>query len=277
MNSLIGTSPVFVLCCARSGSTLLRCILNSHPDYCCPPELHLAFLSQQLYRTYYITLKENDIRNETQSHELACKNTFRDIDRMMTTYAQEMGKSVWCEKSVSTIDMIDATSSIFPKASYICLYRNCLDMVASAMEILQQPAIGANFGFESFLRSRPENQVEALIEYWNTKIGAMLLFEQNYPGKFVRIKYESMTQDTAETLNNVFSFLGSTWNEGMLEEVFSSHQMPFAGDHKFRDTNMIHNYSVGTGNNVDTDDVSSDCMEKMNKLLAKLEYETVST
>src|SRR3981081_2243878 len=33
--------PVFVLCAGRSGSTLLRLLLDAHPDLACPPETKL--------------------------------------------------------------------------------------------------------------------------------------------------------------------------------------------------------------------------------------------
>jgi hypothetical protein len=41
-------SPVFVLCSIRSGSTLLRCLLNSHPLVHAPHELHLVDLAVHL-------------------------------------------------------------------------------------------------------------------------------------------------------------------------------------------------------------------------------------
>jgi Sulfotransferase family len=34
-------APVFVLCMGRSGSTLLRFLLDAHPDLACPPETSL--------------------------------------------------------------------------------------------------------------------------------------------------------------------------------------------------------------------------------------------
>ncbi len=40
--------PVFVLCCGRSGSTLLRFLLDAHPDLACPPETNMAALCAQL-------------------------------------------------------------------------------------------------------------------------------------------------------------------------------------------------------------------------------------
>src|SRR5215469_2353777 len=35
------SDPVFVLCPGRSGSTLLRVLLDAHPDLACPPETKL--------------------------------------------------------------------------------------------------------------------------------------------------------------------------------------------------------------------------------------------
>ena len=36
--------PIFIVCNARSGSTLLRCLLDCHPDIACPGETRLAQL-----------------------------------------------------------------------------------------------------------------------------------------------------------------------------------------------------------------------------------------
>ncbi len=43
-----GDDPVFVLCAGRSGSTLLRFLLDAHPDLACPPETRLPWLARQL-------------------------------------------------------------------------------------------------------------------------------------------------------------------------------------------------------------------------------------
>ena len=42
------TAPVFVLCGARSGSTLLRFVLDAHPELTCPPETNLPSLCAQV-------------------------------------------------------------------------------------------------------------------------------------------------------------------------------------------------------------------------------------
>jgi hypothetical protein len=40
--------PVFVLCGGRSGSTLLRFLLDAHPELACPPETNLPGMAAQL-------------------------------------------------------------------------------------------------------------------------------------------------------------------------------------------------------------------------------------
>jgi hypothetical protein len=40
--------PVFVLCNGRSGSTLLRFLLDAHPEFACPPETNMPGLCTQL-------------------------------------------------------------------------------------------------------------------------------------------------------------------------------------------------------------------------------------
>ena len=40
--------PVFVLCHGRSGSTLLRFLLDAHPQLACPPETNLPAMAAQL-------------------------------------------------------------------------------------------------------------------------------------------------------------------------------------------------------------------------------------
>ena len=40
--------PIFIVCNARSGSTLLRYLLDVHPDIACPSETAIAAISNQL-------------------------------------------------------------------------------------------------------------------------------------------------------------------------------------------------------------------------------------
>src|ERR1700722_838384 len=45
-------APAFILTTSRSGSTLLRFIIDSHPDFVCPPETNLAGACAHLARAW---------------------------------------------------------------------------------------------------------------------------------------------------------------------------------------------------------------------------------
>ena len=39
--------PIFIIGCPRSGTTLLRVILDSHPNICCGPETHIVKIMKE--------------------------------------------------------------------------------------------------------------------------------------------------------------------------------------------------------------------------------------
>ena len=51
-------APIFILAHARTGSTMLRYVLDSHPDVCCPAEIETAKLRHALYRVIEFTFGE---------------------------------------------------------------------------------------------------------------------------------------------------------------------------------------------------------------------------
>ena len=60
-----GSRPIFVLCYARSGSTLMRYVLDTHPQIVCPPELHLLLAAKQLAWVFEHTAAVPDANEQT--------------------------------------------------------------------------------------------------------------------------------------------------------------------------------------------------------------------
>ena len=54
MSHRVCRDPVFILTASRSGSTLLRFILDTHPDFACPPETMITAACVSLLRSWDI-------------------------------------------------------------------------------------------------------------------------------------------------------------------------------------------------------------------------------
>ena len=265
-------NPVFIVCSARSGSTLLRYILDSHPILCCPPELHLVSLIDRLKEIYGVTWGTTEDRNiRQQSIDAQIAN---DVNAIMGKYATLQGKTRWCEKSIHSIDRMDLLTSVFPNAQYICLYRNCCDQVASGIQCLNSdPSLtGRSYGFAPFIARNDSHLMNGLLDYWQEKSSAILRFETNYSAQCIRIHYEELVQNTRLTLKRALAFLGAEWTEDLLTTIFRMDHQQGRGDHKILLANRIHTESVGTGASLDLLRADERILGKVNAVCERLGY-----
>src|SRR5215471_466785 len=160
-------SPVFVLTASRSGSTLLRFILDSHPDLACPPETSVAMTAAQLTRTWDIL--ENAGSGGTPVTEPAAPPpeviaaVRAAIDQVYDRYLQRRGKRRWCDKSLDSFSSAELIALLYPQAKFVCLYRHCMDVIASGVEVC--PWGVHRFGFDPFVAQYPGNSVAAIGAY----------------------------------------------------------------------------------------------------------------
>jgi hypothetical protein len=114
--------PVFVLCMGRSGSTLLRLILDTHPDLACPPETMLPALCSQLAVVWSLiegaplSLQRGDAPPVIPDAAIA---GIRDtMDRMTAPYLARRGKRRFCDKSLGTAGYAELLLRIYPGARF---------------------------------------------------------------------------------------------------------------------------------------------------------------
>jgi protein-tyrosine sulfotransferase len=228
-NESLTWDPAFILSTGRSGSTLLRLIIDAHPEIACPQELHLA----SAFATVEFSIVGaigGVVAPEVVSETVIAM--CRDVAaRSIGAYASEFGKSRWVEKSLPTIRQVELIKRVFPDARFICLYRDRCDTV---MSVIEASRFGFSaFGVERYIAGDPTNVPQALARWWCDKTEEMVRVEAAWPEETLRLRYEDLVlTQPIETVARLFRFLGAEWREEYLESerVFRSDKAATRGD-----------------------------------------------
>ena len=267
--------PVFVLCMGRSGSTLLRLVLDSHPDLACPPETNIPALCSQLAVVWSLiegaplSLQRGDAPPVIP--EAAIAGIRATMDLMTAPYLVRRGKRVYCDKSLGTAAYANLLLRVYPGARFICLFRHPMDVISSGLEACPWGLNG--YGFDRYIADSPGNAVMALARYWTDGAAAIAAVEEQHPGSCHRVRYEELVADPEGVAAEVFGFLGVGQAPGIGEAVFSGEHERFGpADHKIWYTSAISQGSVGRGDALPVGLIPPPVLESMNGLLDKLGY-----
>ena len=192
----------------------------------------------------------------------------------MAEHIEPLGKRVWCDKSVFAIEDVEFLELAFPSARYVCLYRNSLDQVASALETLSTDMTGKIYGFDAFLARNRREPWNALADYWIARTRKILAFEEAKSGQCFRVRYEDIVQDTDARLESLFASLGSHWSEEMTASIFKRARKGGRGDTKIQNTDRILKTSVGRGQDL-VKKITIDRQRKINELHAVIGYQPI--
>jgi hypothetical protein len=260
--------PVIVLTVARSGSTLLRRILDAHPDLACPPETNILRECASLEAIWGMLAPGSDGGRRSEAASASIRAT---VDAVFGTYLLRRGKRRWCEKSLGSVHAAEPFLSLYPKAKFICLYRHCMDMIGSALEATP---FGLNgYGFDNFSVRFPGNNVAALAGYWCEFTGPELEFEEKHKERCHRVYYEELVSDPERVCAQIFSFIGVEYAAGIAERCLDREPMETGpGDHKIMATSRITADSVGRGTRVPAGRIPPGQRQMVNDLLGRLGY-----
>ncbi|WP_059008619.1 sulfotransferase family protein [Streptomyces specialis] len=183
--------PVFIIAPVRSGSTLLRMMLNAHSRLHAPHELHFRRLEVH----FSTGLAEKSLaalgldRGDAE-HLL--------WDRLMHRELVKSGKSVLVEKTPGNAFAHKRLAACWPDARFVFLLRHPASIARSWHE--------ADPG-----RRGPEEAALDALRFMN----AVERARKRLTGHTVR--YEELTDDPATALKGICSFLEIEWEPGMLE------------------------------------------------------------
>jgi hypothetical protein len=182
-------APVFVICSLRSGSTLLRVLLDSHSQLHAPHELHLRYVSVALTEKWA----------ERAMHEMGLDDRQLEYllwDRILHRQLEASGKRRIIDKTPNNVFIVDRLKECWPDAQFIYLLRHPA-MIARSRDNVKA-------GVE------PEKNVDLIRRYCE----AVEQARQTYDG--VTVRYEELTTDPAAVTQGLCSYLGVPWEQDML-------------------------------------------------------------
>jgi hypothetical protein len=267
--------PVFVLCMGRSGSTLLRLILDTHPDLACPPETNIPSLCSQLAVVWSLiegaplALQRGDA--PPQVPDAAIAGIRQTMDLMTAPYLKRRGKRLYCDKSLGTAPHTELLTRIYPATRFICLYRHPMDVISSGLEACPWGLNG--YGFDQYIAGSPGNAVMALGRYWHDQARGIAEVEQKHPDLCHRVRYEDMVREPERIAAEIFDFIGVGRVPGISQAVFAHEHERFGpADHKIWHTGRISPDSIGRSDSVPMGLIPPPILESINELLGKLGY-----
>jgi protein-tyrosine sulfotransferase len=274
---------IFVLSLPRTGSTLLRVILDTHPDIFCPDELNLGRLLDALYDTNegLAELSRTGPRLgavEVDPASSPARATRRIVSHLLAAAARRKGKSLWCDKSPNNFEHRELIAKLLPDAQFILLHRHCLDF---AMSCLRACLYGFFLGVvEEYVRKDHKNTLRAVIRAWEETTRELLAFEAEHGKRCLRLRYEDLVTAPAESLGRICEFLGVELDPRILERVFTSPhpQRASHGDPAVLYARTVVDRSIGTGANINPammKTLPEDLWRRMNEVLERLGYPAV--
>jgi hypothetical protein len=269
------SDPVFVLCAGRSGSTLLRFVLDAHPELACPPETNVPALCGQLANVWALIegapLSANRGDEPPEIPDSVIAGVRETMDRMVGSYLTRRGKQRYCDKSLGTARYAYLMSRVWPEAKFICLVRHPMDVIASGIEACPWGLGG--YGFDQYIAETPSNSVFAMARFWVDNVATILAAEDEYSDRCHRVRYEDLVSDPQDTADALFEFLGVAKVPDIAEKIFAAERERFGpADYKIWNTSQITTDSVGRGWTMPAGLIGPQVLEAMAELCGKLGY-----
>ena len=195
--------PIFVVGCQRSGTTLLRLMLDSHPHISCGPETRFLDDFAKLTEESWDRLGLYGFPKSYWYEK--CAEFF---DSFQTEYAKGRGKTRWADKTPRYALSLDFIDSLFPTSQVVHVVRDGRDVVASHRD---------RFGYRSAVKA---------VEKWPRYIRAARAFGERVPtDRYLEVRYEALVSDPETEMRRLLRFLSEPWDPAVLDFEDAPHDV----------------------------------------------------
>jgi hypothetical protein len=214
-------SVIFLVGMPRSGTKLLRDLLNHHEDVAIfPHETHFFRPLRKKFRSYgdirnwqefarlYSDIKDATFfrRMESKGSAISAEDWYRHLQGsefchllqgLFSSFSQTTGCRIVGDKTPSYITELPMLGSCFPDAKFIHIVRDPRDYALSIRKAWRKDLMRATQRWKQGIRKCRRDATECELEY-------------------LEVKYEELVLNPGETLRKTCEFLGISFSESML-------------------------------------------------------------
>jgi hypothetical protein len=210
-----GPPAPFIVGVTRSGTTLLRLMLDAHPEMAIPPETH--FVPQLIKKTRKRGISCEEAHGVVTGHrqwgdfDLDSGELLRrycELDRIdpestvrafFELYAEREGKPRWGDKTPNYVKRMKQIERTIPEARFVHMIRDGRDAALSR--------------FKRLLKEPPP--IDTVAERWVRKIEGARADAEDLD-HYIEVQYEHLVRDTETELRRVCEFLELDWDPSLL-------------------------------------------------------------
>jgi len=204
-----GARFIFVGGAARSGTTLVQNMLDSHPDICGAPEfLHIPDIIS-LRKTLHHSIDRKFI-------DLIC--SYEDVDRQICSLiesflyplAEQYGCRFVSEKTPNNVLVFPDLISLFPGARFIHVVRDPRAIIASQLQVGKR-AKQRGWNTQDFTHS-----ISAAVDYVHQCFKTGFASSEIAPQRVIEVVYERLVANPEYETKRICEFLKVEWSSRML-------------------------------------------------------------
>jgi Sulfotransferase family len=189
--------PIFIVGAMGAGTTLLRLMLDSHPDIAIPRETGFMRAYNAQVQIPFKWAGRNWAKRMGWSRRELDRELAAFYDRIFMRHAERQGKRRWGEKCPLHTWHVDGMLRLFPDAVVIGIVRHPGGCSASNMRRWRHGVGTAAYHYERF----------------NKEIARQATL---HPDRVVVVRYEDLVLEPEATLRELLEWLGEPWSPDVL-------------------------------------------------------------
>ena len=269
---------VLVLGHPRSGTTLLRRLLDAHPELAAPPETHLfRSASRFLYADETSHGLDMGVLTGLQFAGFEPSSVLASLRKyvfgFLEQFAESQGKSRWVEKTAFDIFHINEIEQVCQdEVYYIGIIRHPLNVALSCKEFCDKMGVYPDEMHE-YIKKYPQ-PTEAFIQSWLSTTKKLFELGEKYPDSCIILCYEDLIEDPVGILSELLEFIGEKPHEH-IGTLAGKKQLGFS-DHKAYESNKVLSDTSHDWASIPTNQFSR-FAEILNETLVTCGYEPINT